>query len=58
MNYSVEEGKMDHFIVAVWSLSVISGVNISNENLRAEQGWRQAKSQDFSGASAVARSKN
>ena len=36
MNYSVEEGKMDHFIVAVSSLSVISGVNISNENLRAE----------------------
>ena len=36
MNYSVEEGKMDYFIVAVWSLSVISGVNISNENLRAE----------------------
>ena len=36
MNNSVEEGKMDHFIVTVWSLSVISGVNISNENLRAE----------------------
>ena len=36
MNNSVEEGKMDHFIVAVGSLFVISGVNISNENLRAE----------------------